>query len=47
MQYKDLNDNVLIAANSMDLKTLEAELFPVEDVQIGELNPVLGRRIHS
>ena len=30
-----------------DFKQLEKELFPVEDLHIGELNPQIGRRIHN
>ena len=40
------NEKLLIKSIT-NFKTLEAELFPVEDVQIGELNPVLGRRVHN
>ena len=43
-RYRE-NEKPLITSVA-NFKTLEAELFPVEDIQIGELNPVLGRRVH-
>ena len=30
-----------------DILQLEMELFPVEDLHIGEINPVLGQRIQN
>ena len=30
-----------------DILQLEMELFPVEDLHIGEINPVIAQRIHN
>ena len=30
-----------------DMRQLEAELFPADQIHIGELNPIIGRRIHN
>lgn len=30
-----------------DMRQLEAELFPADQIHIGELNPIIGRRIHA